>query len=172
MARFRGFQSLVAGSVMAIMLGGAAYSFNGTVLATSGSEPAPAQTALLGNPVRMDAVQNTEAADAAAKFIRGMTKGEAQTVWMFASEEDQEAFGTEAEVFSAFAETFPILTDAKNVTLTENWREGDTPFVAMQVEDSSGQLHLARIGLWLDDAGDWKIVSCEIEPASAQVASR
>ncbi len=172
MRRNRGFQSLAAGGVIALMLGGVAYSFNGPALSTFVAEPAPVQTTLLSNPVGIDPVQNTEAANAASKFIRGMSERDAQAVWMFASEEDQEAFGTEAEILAAFAETFPVLTEAKHVTLTQNWREGDTPFVAMQVEDSSGQLHRARIGLWLDDAGDWKVVSCDVEPATAQVASR
>ena len=172
MARFRGFQSLAGGTLIAVMLGGAAYSFNGTARSTYVAEPASVQTTLLGNPVGADPVQNTEAANAASNFIRGMSDGDAETIWMFASEEDQEAFGTEAEILAAFAETFPVLTDAKEVTPTEHWREGDTPFVAMQVEDSSGQVYRARLGLWLDDAGDWKIVSCDVEPVVAQVASR
>lgn len=164
----RGFQSLVAGSVMAVLLGGAAYSFSGTVRTSDDAEIG----ALISVSAGAGLVQNTEAADAAESFVRSMTKADAETVWMFASEEDQEAFGTEAEIYSAFADTFPVLTDVKEVSLTKSWREGDTPFVALSLEDSRGQIHRANVGMWLDDAGDWKVVSCDIAPALDQVASR
>ena len=106
---------------------------------------------------------------AVESFIRGMSSGDAETVWMFASEEDQEAFATEAAVYEAFAETFPAFTQVAEVTFESFRQEGETPFVELSMTGKDGQRHRAAIGLWLDDAGDWEIVSCEVKPVSAPV---
>jgi hypothetical protein len=55
---------------------------------------------------------------AAEAFVLAMANAEAQAVWAYASEEDQEAFGTEAAVYHAFAETFPVLVEVVEVTVT------------------------------------------------------
>lgn len=161
MTGFSGLKSLVAGTMMTALLASAAYSFNGN--SPSNIQPESSSVAI---------VQTSDAAQAATTFIRGMAAGDAQTVWLYASEEEQDAFATEADTYAAFAETFPALTDVKDVAITETWQEGDTPFIAASLTDSSGQSYLARIGLWLDDAGDWKVVSCDVQPTTAQVASR
>jgi hypothetical protein len=116
--------------------------------------------------------EEREVRSAAAAFIGGMSAGDAEAVWMFASEEDQAAFATEAEILAAFADAFPVLTQAREGTFESFRREGDVPFVTVSIEDSRGARYFADIGLWLDDAGDWKVVSCDIKPASDQVASR
>lgn len=110
--------------------------------------------------------------EAVTRFVSGMTAGNAQTVWMYASEEDQAAFGTEGAVYEAFAEVFPALTQAEEVTFRRGWQEGDTPFVDLALTDRRGDEYEAVLGLWLDDAGDWKIVSAEVAPAADFVASR
>jgi capsule polysaccharide modification protein KpsS len=147
--------------MIAALLGGAAYSFNGT--SPSGAIQQVSST---------QEVQDSDAANAATKFIRSMSAGDEKTVWLYASEEEQEAFATEADTYAAFAEAFPALTNIEDIAVTETWQEGDTPFIAASLTDDSGQAYRAKIGLWLDDAGDWKVVSCDVEAATAQVASR
>src|SRR4051812_17769000 len=109
-------------------------------------------------------------ADSAEKFITGMADHDAATVWMFASEEDQDAFGTETEVYGAYEETFPEFARAKEVTFTRFWEEGDTPFTQVLLGDGRGSASVATMGFWLDDAGDWKLVSCDVKPVSDPLA--
>ena len=104
-------------------------------------------------------------------FIRGMAEGDAKTVWMYASEEDQMAFETEEAVLAAFADAFPALTEAQSVTFGTFREEGDTPFAVVSFKDGSGNQYQAEVGLWLDDAGDWKVVSCEVTALTDRVAS-
>jgi hypothetical protein len=109
-------------------------------------------------------------AESAEKFITGMADHNAAAVWMFASEEDQDAFGTEAEVYAAYQETFPEFATAREVTFTRFWQEGDTPFTQVLLGDGHGGASVATMGFWLDDAGDWKLVSCEVKPVSNRLA--
>jgi hypothetical protein len=116
--------------------------------------------------------QMLAASQAAQRFIGGMATGDEQAVWMFASEEDQAAFATEKAVFDAFAELYPALTSAEQVVVQDVRQEGDTPFVDALLRADDGSRHVAEIGLWLDDAGDWKVVSLDVEAARDLVASR
>jgi hypothetical protein len=100
-----------------------------------------------------------------------MSQGDAQAIWKFASEEEQEAFETEDAVFAAFADAFPALTQATSVSVDAVNQEGDTPFVQVSLADAAGNKHQANVGLWLDDAGDWKVVSCEVTSVSDRIAS-
>ena len=104
-------------------------------------------------------------------FIRGMAEGDAKTVWMYASEEDQAAFETEDAVLEAFADAFPALTKAEDVKFDSFRNEGDTPFAVVSFTDENGNKYQADVGLWLDDAGDWKVVSCEVNAITDRVAS-
>jgi hypothetical protein len=90
---------------------------------------------------------------------------------MFALEEEQAAFGTEAETYKAFVDAFPALTVVERVTYERGWQEGETPFLQLGMEDSSGERYRATIGFWFDDAGDWKVVSCDIDNLSDAIAS-
>ncbi len=119
-----------------------------------------------------DATHGRNVARAVEHFIEGMAKSDLDAVWMFASEEDQDAFGTERAVYEAYAETFPAFTKAATVTFSRFWQEGDTPFVEVAMTDSKGAIYRATMGLWLDDAGDWKLISCDVKPLSDRVASR
>ena len=67
---------------------------------------------------------------------------------------------------AAFADTFPVLTQVKDATVESIRDEGDTPFVELALTDTSGNAYRATIGFWLDDAGDWKVISCDIAPAA------
>ena len=119
----------------------------------------------VGNP------EGTEVQAAVENFVRGMAAGDAKTVWMYASEEDQAAFETEDALFTAFAEDFPELTQATDVRVQNVRAEGDTPFVKLTMRDTDGASYLADIGFWLDDAGDWKVVSLDIAPVTDRIAA-
>jgi hypothetical protein len=135
------------------------------------AEPHAAATSVVEITSSVDAGTLTrDVQKAAAKFIRGMAEGDAESVWMFATEEEHDAFGTYDIAYDAFAEAFPVLTMAKSANFERAWQEGDTPFVELTVADSSGDVYRAAMGFWLDDAGDWKLVSCEVEPLSDRVA--
>ena len=99
-----------------------------------------------------------------------MSAADAESVWMFASEEEHDAFGTEDAAYEAYADTFPALTQTHGVTFEKFWQEGDTPFVQVALTSGSTEAYRATMGLWLDDAGDWKIVSCDVKPVSDLVA--
>ena len=117
------------------------------------------------------APQTQAVVQAAQRFIGGMATGDEQTVWMFASEEDQAAFATEQSVFDAFAELYPVLTTAEQVVIRDVRQEGETPFVDVALRADNGMRYSADIGLWLDDAGDWKVISLDVKPARDLVAS-
>lgn len=98
-----------------------------------------------------------------------MAEGDAKTVWMYASEEDQAAFETEDAVLEAFADAFPALTKAEDVMFDSFRIEGDTPFAVVSFADEDSNKYQADVGLWLDDAGDWKVVSCEVYALSDRI---
>ncbi len=108
---------------------------------------------------------------AAEAFVLAMAKAEAQAVWAYASEEDQEAFETEAAVYHAFADTFPALVEVVEVIFEASRQEGDTFFVEFSLTDKSGYQHRGFVGLWLNDAGSWKVVSCDVQPTSKHIAA-
>ena len=87
--------------------------------------------------VNAPAQQSEQKATAMAveRFVEGMASHDADVIWMFASEEEQDAFGTESATYDAYAETFPELTKAHEVTFTRFWQEGDTDFVQVLAED-------------------------------------
>ena len=139
------------------------------------------QVAALPDPLALEHLSSTRAvqpADKAAEvrqaikiFIRGMARGDAGTVWSYASEEDQAAFETEDAVLTAFVDAFPALTEAEDVKFDSFREEGDTPFWLLAFKDDEGVNSRAEVGLWRDDAGDWKIVSCEVYALSDRIAS-
>lgn len=99
-------------------------------------------------------------------FVDGMAQHKEEVVWMFASEEDQAAFGTEAAVYQAFAEAFPQLTSVSEIRFGPVREEGETPFVPAVVRGEDGAAWVADFGLWKNDAGDWTLISLDIKPAS------
>lgn len=111
-----------------------------------------------------------DAAQVAVTFVRAMASGDEETVWMFATEEEQDAFGTESEAYAAYAEAFPALIQARAVVPESSWREGETPFVEARVTDRSGETYRATLGFWLSDAGDWQLISCDVKADSDRVA--
>jgi hypothetical protein len=158
------------GVVLAALLAGAAVLSVQNISQVS-AQDASFQTVSLAAPAVAMSGQDAAVSNAATSFISSMSKGDAQAIWMFASEEEQEAFETEDAVLAAFAETFPALTQAKAVAVDQVSQEGDTPFVQVSLADAEGNKYQANIGMWLDDAGDWKVVSCDVTSVSDRVAS-
>jgi hypothetical protein len=156
----------------------AALLCGGVALTAQNISPVSAQTdgALLQTvSAPADAIVATAdelaASEAATVFVRSLSSGDAEAMWMFASEEDQEAFATEDAVLEAFADAFPILTQVESVSVDQVTQEGDTPFVQLSLTDANGAAYQANVGLWLDDAGDWKVISCDVLPLTDRVAS-
>ena len=130
---------------------------------------APANAITFVNAPAQQSDERTTAL-AVERFVNGMSARDVSAVWMFASEEEQDAFGTEPAIYAAYADAFPEFAIAKQVTFTRFWQEGDTNFVHAYLSDASGKINVATIGLWLDDAGDWKLVSCDVKPFSDRLA--
>lgn len=166
MLRNRKWLSLVCGAALAALASAPAISLSGGVT-----------DAMTADVVLKVFPQNPEAGspdpvvrNAATRFVRAMMAKDAGTVWMFASEEEHDAFPTEQATYEAYAETFPVLAQAKSVRFDRFWQEGDTPFVEITIADAEDNSYRATMGFWLDDAGDWKLISCEVEPVTDQVA--
>jgi hypothetical protein len=140
------------------------------MLPAAQAEPSTIEAVRFTSAPALDSLRHGEVRTALTDFVSGMAGADAQKVWMFASEEDQAAFETEDAVYAAFADAFPVLTKTREVAIENIWDEGDTPFVRLRLTDNSGEAYTADIGFWLDDAGDWKVVSCQIEPIEARVA--
>ena len=154
----------------AALVAGLAMTFSGSSLVSAQAEKPTIQSVRFAD-VAVVEDSDIEVRMAVESFIRGMSTADAKSVWMFASEEDQEAFGTEEAVYQAFAETFPAFTQVAEVTVLSFRQEGDTPFVELSMIGEGGENYRASIGLWLDDAGDWKVVSCEVKPVSDRIAA-
>ena len=157
-------------ALAAFLSGGVVFSVNSISAVSAQTETKYIETIVFDRTLPAS-VEEIEVRSAVETFIRGMSRADAQTVWMFASEEDQAAFGTEEAVYEAFAEVFPALTQAQEVRFDSFSQEGDTPFVQLSLTDKQGVSHQATMGLWLDDAGDWKLVSCEVNALSDRIAS-
>ena len=104
-------------------------------------------------------------------LLGGMAQGDAGTVSSYASEEDQAAFATEDAVLTAFVDAFPELAEAEDVKFDSFREEGDTPFWLLSFRDDAGVKYRAEVGLWRNDAGDWKVVSCEVYALSDRISS-
>jgi hypothetical protein len=165
------FRRFARNCAVAALLCGGTLAFGGTVMPATQAEAFTIETVRFTSAPALDSLQHREVRTALADFVSGMAGADAERVWMYASEEDQAAFETEDAVYAAFAEAFPVLTKTREVSIEKIWDEGDTPFVRIRLTDVLGETYTADIGFWLDDAGDWKVVSCQIEPLEARVAS-
>ena len=163
-------QRFARNCAVAALLCGIAISSGGTAQLTAQAEPFTVEKVRFTSAPDLNSLQHGGVTTALATFIGGMADGDAEAVWMFASEEEQAAFGTEAEAYAAYAADFPALAGASEVTIERIWDEGETPFVALSLIDQSGRTYKARVGFWLDDAGDWKVISCDVRPASERSA--
>ena len=134
-------------------------------------DAAALETVRFTNSAALATPEAGEVQNAVQNFIRGMTEGDVKTVWMYASEEEQMAFETEEATYAAFVDAFPVLTEVKEVAFDSYRNEGDTPFVEVSLKDAKGNPYRATMGLWLDDAGDWKIISCDVKSTTDRVAS-
>ena len=155
---------------VAALLCGVAISSGGTADLAAQAQPITAEKVRFTSAPDLNSLQHRAVTGALATFVSAMADGDSQAVWMFASEEEQAAFGTEAAAYAAYAEDFPALAAASEVTIEKIWDEGDTPFVALSLTDENGRAYKASVGFWLDDAGDWKVVSCDVRPAAERSA--
>jgi hypothetical protein len=115
--------------------------------------------------------QDARGAKSAAKgFVQAMASGDADALWMFASEEEHDAFQVKNVAFRAYAEAFPTLTRVKEVTVIRAWTEAEAEFLQLIVRDRDDRTYLTEMGLWLSDAGDWKLVSLEVKPTGDYLA--
>lgn len=155
--------------VAALLLGGAFLS------AVAATQPSAMPDTTQSEPVRfLDTVQhNPHGLNEAVKgFVLGMAEGDAAAVWQSATEEEQDAFQTEPAALKAISDDFPALTRTREATLVRRWQEGDDTFVSLLLRDRAAHLYQADMGLWRDDAGDWRIVSLDVRNASDLTASR
>lgn len=107
---------------------------------------------------------------AAVRFVNAMASKDAETVWLYATEEEQDAFQTEDEMLRAYSEDFPVLTLARSAAAEREWQEGDATFVEVRLADSYRNEYTATMGFWLSDAGDWQLISCDVKPVSDRIA--
>jgi hypothetical protein len=155
----------------AALLCGLAFSGYNIPQVAAQPDSAALETVRFVHSVDAATAETAEVREAVSNFIRGMAEGDAETVWMYASEEEQMAFETEAATLAAYAAEFPALTKAQEVSIQSYRDEGDTPFVELSMRDADGNAYQASVGLWLDDAGDWKVVSLDVNAVTDQVAS-
>jgi hypothetical protein len=163
------FKAAARQRAVALLLCATAFSFTTAVQLSAEPRASTAIEFVTSAAAGQSAEPTVEAA--VATFIRGMASADVETVWMFASEEDQDAFGSEQAVYDAFADVFPALTRVQKVTFEGFWREGETPFVTLSLVDGEGVKYRAKIGLWLDDAGDWKLISCQVNAIDDRIAA-
>lgn len=109
---------------------------------------------------------------AAVTFVRAMGSGDAATVWLYATEEEQDAFGTTQAMYKAYREEFPVLTETRTAIAEREWQEGDASFVEVKLVDARRNQYSATMGFWLSDANDWQLISCDVQPLSENIASR
>ena len=160
MLKNRKWLSAVAGTGLVALLAAPAISGNSPFTArVTDNRLLVTQTGEHGSAVETAAVQ----------FISARSDRDIETVWLFASEEEQDAFATEEATYEAYADTFPALTKASALTVQRTWSEGDTPFVELTMV-SGDHPYRVTMGLWLDDANDWKVVSCDVAELSDRVA--
>ena len=117
------------------------------------------------------AAQSASAVErAAVRFVTAMASKDAATVWLYATEEEQDAFQTEQAMLDAYREDFPVFTLAKSAAAEREWQEGDATFVLIRVTDSHRNEYNATMGFWLSDANDWQLISCDVKPVSDRIA--
>ncbi len=170
MAKGRILKSAARSAVIGALLCGVAFSFDPPAQIPAERQASTGAAIEFVTAAFPDAAENPAIEQAVATFIRGMAEADVETVWMFASEEDQDAFGTEQAVYDAFADAFPAFTHVEKVAFERFWQEGETPFVTLALTDAEGARYRATMGLWLDDAGDWELISCDVEPADDRIA--
>lgn len=107
---------------------------------------------------------------AAVRFVNAMASKDAATVWLYATEEEQDAFQTEEEMLRAYSDDFPVFTLARSAAAEREWQEGDATFVEVRLTDSQNNEYSATMGFWLSDANDWQLISCDVKPVSDRIA--
>ena len=154
----KSLRSVIAAVAASLCIPAVALSANYLALPATG--PAVAAAARAESPVER----------AAVRFIGAIESRDAATVWLYATEEEHDAFQTEEEMLQAYSEDFPIFTLAKSAVADRQWQEGDATFVAIIVTDAQRNDYIATMGFWLSDANDWQLISCDVKPVSDRIA--
>jgi hypothetical protein len=152
----------------ATLLAGSAFVLSAVLTVPADSKPPVRIQSHQVAPAEAQPIAN-DARDAVAIFVRSLSAGDADTVWKYATEEDQDYFATEPAVLHAFAKVFPTLASAKDITFQHVSGAADSPSVQLGIVDQDGSKWHASFEMWLDDAGDWKILGCKVAPASEGV---
>ena len=149
-----------------MLLGGSAFVLAGLLTIPADARPPVRAEAHKAAPSEAQPIAPKDAREAVTIFVRGLSEGDATTVWRFATEEDQAYFATEPAVLHAFAKVFPALASTKDITFQRVSGSADSPSVHLGIVDRDGSKWHASFEMWLDDAGDWKILGCKVVPAS------
>ncbi|WP_034491434.1 hypothetical protein [Afifella pfennigii] len=113
----------------------------------------------------LNADQRGAVETAVETFVWGLSNKEPKAVWVFATEFEQSRLGTEEAAYQFFSKIHPPLVHAKRIQIDSVALEGELTRVTTYVRDRIGIQWSAEFSLFQDDAGDWKIVDCELSPA-------
>ncbi|WP_128294128.1 hypothetical protein [Afifella aestuarii] len=102
-------------------------------------------------------------------FVWGLSNKQPKAVWRFATEYEQDRFGTEEAAYTFFSKIHPPLVYAKRLTVDSVTQDGEATMVKTYVRDRIGLQWSADFALLQDDAGDWKIVDCQLRPAPGEL---
>ena len=152
----------------ACFVGAAVFGIQAATPFASADEAKITPARLIASPQAPSSLES-EARTAAATFVWGLSNGHAEVVWQFATEEEQEAFATEAETYNVFVSAYPPLAYAKEMTFEGVTPDGGLQIVSIYVKDRLDLQWRASFGLWKDDAGDWKVMTLDIEPAPGEL---
>jgi hypothetical protein len=106
---------------------------------------------------------------AVSVFVWGLSNGVANAVWALAPEMEQDRLGTHQAVMDYFAEGNPAVRHAARMIFDGvTWQDG-LPVAEVYIVDRLGLQWRATFGLYRNAAGEWKIISTDIEPAPGEL---
>jgi len=116
-----------------------------------------------------DEAERDEIRTVVSVFVWGLSNGVANAVWALAPEMEQDRLGTEQAVMDYFAEGNPPVRHAARMVFDGvAWQDG-LPVAQVYIVDRLGLQWRASFGLYRNAAGEWKIVSTDIEPAPGEL---
>lgn len=156
-------EPLLAFAVCATLIVGASWS---PVVAREEQAARELAAVAVANLQTPEAAADKDAVRAAVStFVWALSNGAEEALWSFAPEEEQESFGTAEAAYEAVSNAFPPLLYATELSFERIDTDGDLSTANLYVRDRIGLQWRAEIDLFLDDAGDWKIVGLAVEPA-------
>jgi len=122
-----------------------------------------------GATVTLDPSAREQIRAAVSMFVWGLSNGEAEVVWNFALEEEQDWLGTEAAALDFFSRIHPALAGAKSLTFETVQVAGDLPVASVFVKDADGEQWRATFEMVKDEAGSWRIMNVQTDPAPGEL---